>query len=60
MSEQSGRNIDGMEIELARRIDSICRRLETDWREGQRRPIDDYLAEMRSKAMPRFERSWRL
>src|SRR5262249_9474033 len=33
------------EIELARRIDAICRRFEADWRERRRAPLDDYLGE---------------
>jgi len=46
MNEQPSHKLDGLDIDLARRIDAICRRYEADWRGGGRPPIDDYLAEV--------------
>ena len=36
-------NLDGLDIDLARRIDEVCRRFEADWRGGSRPQIDGYL-----------------
>ncbi|MFI5457822.1 MAG: protein kinase [Isosphaerales bacterium] len=46
MSEQPSHNLDGLDIDLARRIDEVCRRFEADWHGGGRPQIDDYLAEV--------------
>ncbi|MFI5459075.1 MAG: hypothetical protein ACHRXM_26910, partial [Isosphaerales bacterium] len=46
MSDRPSDNLRGLDIDLARRIDAICRRFEADWRGGGRPPIDDYLAEV--------------
>jgi len=34
MSERPSQNVDGMDVELVRRIDAICRRFEAEWRAG--------------------------
>ena len=46
MSERPSENLGGMEIDLARRIDEVCRRFEEDVREGRRSRIEDYLVDM--------------
>jgi eukaryotic-like serine/threonine-protein kinase len=35
-----------IDVDLARRIDAVCRRFEADWRSGACRPIDAYLADV--------------
>jgi Protein kinase domain len=35
-----------IDVELARRVDAVCRRFEAEWRSGTRRPIDAYLADI--------------
>jgi tetratricopeptide (TPR) repeat protein len=44
MNEPTDPRFDDLEPELARRIDAVCRRFETDRREGRRTPIGNYLA----------------
>src|SRR5271165_2184784 len=46
MSDRPSDNLRGLDIDLARRIDAICRQFEADWRGGGRPRIDDYLAEV--------------
>jgi serine/threonine protein kinase len=43
MCERPSQNLDGLDNDMARRIDVICRRFEADWRHGCRAPVDDYL-----------------
>ncbi len=43
MSDRPSQNLDGIEIDLARRIDAVCRQFEADWRDGCEPRIDDYL-----------------
>ena len=43
MSEHPDPNLDDFDLVLARRIDAVCRRFETDRREGRRATIDSYL-----------------
>jgi serine/threonine-protein kinase len=52
MSDRPSLNLGGLDIDLARRIDVICRRFEADWRTGQRPPLDAYLAEVPAEARP--------
>ena len=35
-----------MDVDLARRIDAVCRQFEKDWREGQHPSIEDYLSDV--------------
>jgi hypothetical protein len=46
MSDGPSNNLGGLEIELAREIDVICRRFEADWRDGRSPAIDDYLGQV--------------
>ena len=46
MNERPGDNPGGLDIDLARRIDAICRRFEADRRAGKSGAIGDYLAEV--------------
>jgi hypothetical protein len=34
MSERLSQNLDGMDVELVRLIDAICRRFDAEWRAG--------------------------
>ncbi len=34
MSDRPSHNLDGLDIDLARQIDAVCRRFEADWRAG--------------------------
>jgi len=43
MIDRPSHNLDGLEIDLARRIDGVCRRFEADWRAGRQPRIEDYL-----------------
>src|SRR5580700_9573697 len=45
-------DLEGLGLTLVRRIDAVCRRFEADWREGRRRPIDDYLADVPDEGRP--------
>ena len=46
MSDRPSWNRDGPDIELARRIDEVCRRFEADWREGRRPRFDELLVDV--------------
>jgi WD40 repeat protein/tetratricopeptide (TPR) repeat protein len=46
MSDRPSHNLDGLDINLARRIDDVCRRFEAGWREGKEQRVQDYLAEV--------------
>jgi len=46
MSERPSHNLEGLDLDLARRVDVICRRFEADWREGRPELVDDYLGEV--------------
>ncbi|HKI20944.1 MAG TPA: serine/threonine-protein kinase, partial [Isosphaeraceae bacterium] len=52
MSDQPRQNLGGSDIDLARRIDAVCRRFETDWRAGDRRSIESYLDEVPGPGRP--------
>jgi WD40 repeat protein len=41
-----------LDVELARRIDAVCRRFEAAWCGGQRPHVDDYLAEVPANGRP--------
>ena len=43
MSERPSDNLGGLDIDLARRIDAVCRRFEDDRRGGRQRRLEDYL-----------------
>jgi hypothetical protein len=42
MSDRSSHNLEGLKVDLARRIDEVCRRFEADWRQGRQLRIEDY------------------
>jgi WD40 repeat protein/tetratricopeptide (TPR) repeat protein len=46
MSDGSSHNLSGLDLDLARQVDAVCRRFEADWREGARPPIDSYLSQV--------------
>jgi len=52
MSDQPSDNLDGLDIDMARRIDEVCRRFEADWREGRQPRIEDYLVEIPHEGRP--------
>ena len=41
MSNRTSHNLSGLDIELARRIEQVCRQFEADSREGRRPRIED-------------------
>jgi tetratricopeptide (TPR) repeat protein len=45
MNEKPSHIPRGLDIELARRIDAVCRRFEADWRAGRHPRIEDYLSD---------------
>jgi eukaryotic-like serine/threonine-protein kinase len=46
MTDRPSHNLDGLDINLARRIDEVCRRFEADWRARRQPRIEDYLGEV--------------
>jgi hypothetical protein len=52
MSDRPGHNLGGLDIDLARRIDEVCRRFEADWREGRQPRIEDYLVDVSDEGRP--------
>jgi WD40 repeat protein/tetratricopeptide (TPR) repeat protein len=42
MNDRPSRQLADLDIDLARRIDAVCRRFEADWRAGQKPRIQDY------------------
>jgi Protein kinase domain len=46
MSDRPSSNLGGLDIDLARRIDEVCRCFEADRRAGRRPRVEDYLAEV--------------
>ena len=52
MSDRPMQNLDGLDIDLARRIDEVCRRFEADWREGRQPLIEDYLVDVPDDGRP--------
>ena len=52
MSDRPSHNLGGLDIDLARRIDEVCRRFEADWREGRQPRIEDYLVDVPDEGRP--------
>ena len=46
MSDRPSENLGGLEIDLARRIDDVCRRFERDARDGRHPRVEDYLGDV--------------
>jgi eukaryotic-like serine/threonine-protein kinase len=43
MSDRPSDNLGGLDIDMARRIDAVCRRFEADWRDRRQPRVEDYL-----------------
>jgi WD40 repeat protein len=52
MNDQPSDNLDGLDIDLARRINKVCRRFEADWRKGRQPRIEDYLVDVSDEGRP--------
>src|SRR5271157_3571957 len=52
MTDRPSHNLDGLDINLARRIDEVCRRFEADWRQGRQPRVDDYMGEVLDEGQP--------
>ncbi len=52
MSDRPSSNLGGLNIDLARQIDEVCRRFEAAWREGRQPRIDDYLVDVLDEGRP--------
>ncbi len=52
MSDRPSDNPGELDIDIARRIDAICRRFETDWREGRRPRVEDLLDDVPADIRP--------
>jgi len=52
MSEQPSHNLGGLDIDVARRIDAVCRQFEADWRRGRQPLVEDYLVDVPDEARP--------
>jgi eukaryotic-like serine/threonine-protein kinase len=50
MSDRPSNNLSGLDIELVRHIDAVCRRFEADWRAGLKPRIDEYLGSLTEEA----------
>jgi len=46
MSDRPDDNLGDLDLDIARRIDAVCRQFEADWRAGRRPPAGDYLADV--------------
>jgi len=46
MSDRPSQNLSGLDIDLARRVDEVCRRFEAHWREGHRPRVEDSLVDV--------------
>jgi eukaryotic-like serine/threonine-protein kinase len=52
MNEPADFDLSGLELDLARRIDALCRRFEAAWRAGESPAIGDYLGEVPEPGRP--------
>jgi predicted Ser/Thr protein kinase len=52
MSDQPSHNLSGLDLDLARRVDEICRRFEADWREGLQPRVESYLSDVAEEGRP--------
>ncbi len=52
MSDRPSHNLDGLDIDLARRIDEVCRRFQADWRGRRQLHIEDYLVDVSDEGRP--------
>jgi hypothetical protein len=52
MTDRPSRLLEGLGLDLARRIDADCRRFEADWRQGRHPRIENYLVEVPDEGRP--------
>ena len=52
MDDRPDPSFDDLDLDLARRIDVICRRFEADWREGRQPCIEQYMDELPEEGQP--------
>ncbi len=52
MTDRPSHNLGGLDIDLARRIDAVCRRFEADWRAGRQPLIEDYMGDVPDEGRP--------
>ena len=52
MSDKPSHNLDGLDIDMARQIDAVCRRFEADRREGRQPRVEDYLDDVPGEVRP--------
>ncbi len=52
MSDRPSHNLDGLDVEMARRIDEVCRRFEAETRGGRQPHIDDLLLNVSEEGRP--------
>jgi hypothetical protein len=52
MSDRSSDSLGGLDIDVARRIDEVCRRFEANWREERQPRIEDYLVDVSHEGRP--------
>ena len=50
MGDLARDNLGGLDIDLARRIDEVCRRFEADWRAGHQPLVEEYFGEFTGDA----------
>jgi len=50
MTHRTSDNLGGLDIDLVRRIDEVCRRFEADWRAGHQPRIEEYFGEFTGDA----------
>jgi hypothetical protein len=55
MNDRLSHNLDGLDIDLARRTNAVCRRFEADWRAGKGPAVEDYLGEVPEDVRPALE-----
>ena len=52
MNDRPSHNLCGLDIEMARRTDEVCRLFEADWREGRQPRIEDFLVDVSHEGRP--------
>jgi hypothetical protein len=52
MSDRPSHNLGGLDTDLVRRIDEVCRQFEAAWREGRQPRLDDYLVDVLDEGRP--------
>jgi hypothetical protein len=52
MRDRPSHNLSGLDIDLARRIDEVCRQFEADSREGRQPRLEDFMGEVPDEGQP--------